>query len=82
MSRAGSRALTPISMWGSLRHPKFLLCQQVYRHDLQRGGFYLLVLWMVVPPRTMRTPGLERFRLNTARASSYVAPPMRNTIMS
>lgn len=36
MSRAGSRALTPISMWGSLRHPKFLLCQQVYRHDLQR----------------------------------------------
>lgn len=70
MSRAGSGALTPTSMWGSPRYPKFLPFQQFHRQDLQKGGFYLLVLWMVVPPRTMRTPGLERFRLNTVRASS------------
>ena len=34
----------------------------------------------VVPPRTMRTPGLFWFISATARASSYVTPPITHTM--
>lgn len=43
---------------------------------------HLLVLCTVVPPSTIRTPGVVRFRLQTVSASSYVAPPMMKTIIS
>lgn len=42
----------------------------------------LLELWMVVPPKTIRTPKLFLFNWWTASDSSYVAPPIINTMMS
>lgn len=35
-----------------------------------------------MPPKTIRTPGLLAFSLDTSRASAYVAPPIMNMMMS
>lgn len=42
----------------------------------------LFELWMFVPPKTIRTPKLFLFNWWTASDSSYVAPPIINTMIS
>lgn len=42
----------------------------------------LFELWMFVPPKTIRTPKLFLFNWWTASDSSYIAPPIINTMIS
>ena len=56
---------------------------EINRRDVTSAWPHLWVLWTAVPPRTIRTPpGVDRFKVWTVSASSYVTPPTMKTITS